>query len=138
MVALRHELAREREYRGRKYSMNDLCALKLASNGTQVRHTTDTGIITIPRVPPPPPVPLSVIAPLNNMFSRAMREEPQPERTVQVAGASEASAEPIPVLEDAIVEDTPVEYVPDEHAEELTDIAIERMESEGAPDGSAE
>jgi hypothetical protein len=29
------------------------------------------------------------------------------------------------------------EYVPDEHAEELTDIAIERMESEGGSDGTA-
>jgi hypothetical protein len=136
LAALRRELDHEREYRGRRYSLNDLCVRKLGSNGTAARvqagSTTMTGELVIARVPPPPPVPI------DPRWQRAWtppgpREEPQPERTVQ---ASEASAEPMPVLEDAIVEDTPVEYVPDEHAEELTDIAIARLEDEGGPDGN--
>jgi hypothetical protein len=117
MVALRHELAREREYRGRKYSMNDLCALKLAANGAQVRHTTDTGTLTIPRVPPPPPVPI------DPRWQRAWtppgpREEPQPERMVQAA---------IPALE---VVDAPEIIV-------VGDVDADIPETDGSGDGPA-
>lgn len=125
MVALRHELAREREYRGRKYSMNDLCALKLATNGTQVRHTTDTGTLTIPRVPPPPPVPMRVSGPsFERFYGASAQQVPQPERMVQVATP-------------LVIEDNTVSgWIAELNAEpEPKEPEVARMESEGAPDG---
>lgn len=121
MTALRQELAREREYRGRKYSMNDLCVSKLGGNGVQARHTTDSGTLVIPRVPPPPPVPMMPSP--NGLFRVPVpREEPQPERTVPAT----------PVIEDNTVS----EWVASVNAEpKPLDDDVARMEAEGGPDG---
>jgi hypothetical protein len=148
LAALRRELLSEREYRGARYSMNDLCVRKLSSRVAAASEPRVHPML----VPPPPPLPQQQVWTLPSVA------EPQPERSLRVSSdaglrvtdfESEATREshaliagsnpaPAPILEtispldDAILEDTVIE---DQHAEELMDLAIERMESEGAPDG---
>ncbi len=100
MAALRRELIDEQGYRGRRYSLNDLCVRKLSAKEKADWQRSEAPTMareervnqpegTIRLVPPPPPIP--AYQPLD-AWQRAFTprpsgmgplEEPQPERTTR-------------------------------------------------------
>jgi len=124
MVALRHELVREREFRGRRYSMNDLCVRKLAGGETVVVRQASTSSVSVSRVPPPPPVPMPT-RPVLTTWTAPRWEEPQPERTTHAAKEPEL----VVVTEELAAEIAAV----DVEAE-----AVTRMADEGGPSGNVD
>jgi hypothetical protein len=163
LAALRRELTVEREYRGKRYSMNDLCERKLSGRVASASEPRVHPIL----VPPPPPLPSPAV------WTLPAVTEPQPERMVkapimgdlmltesQAKELLRIAEEPQPAVETE--SDTPLSaHNADSNTHQTQSISaqhpfqqelegpaadgadpivnesaeISRMESEGAPDG---